>query len=133
MEFDVEDVQAATAELEEQGYTLLVAARTEPWGQIVTRLLSPLGTNCHSPAQSPGDKLSLACSVPWGQIVTRLLSPLGTNCHSPAQSRRHISGRNLYALDARKCISCPVQEGVSLCEYSAGAKKTSTVRSSVIV
>jgi hypothetical protein len=99
MEFDVEDVQAATAELEEQGYTLLVAARTEP----------------------------------WGQIVTRLLSPLGTNCHSPAQSRRHISGRNLYALDARKCISCPVQEGVSLCEYSAGAKKTSTVRSSVIV
>ncbi|MHB8601003.1 MAG: VOC family protein [Ktedonobacteraceae bacterium] len=43
VEFDVEDVQAATAELKEKGYPLLVEARTEPWGQIVTRLLSPEG------------------------------------------------------------------------------------------
>ena len=41
LEFDVEDLQAATAELKEKGYTLLVEAREEPWGQIVTRLLSP--------------------------------------------------------------------------------------------
>jgi hypothetical protein len=43
LEFDVEDLPAATAELKEKGYTLLVEARTEPWGQIVTRLLSPEG------------------------------------------------------------------------------------------
>jgi hypothetical protein len=43
IEFDVEDIQKATDELERQGYYLLVAARTEPWGQIVTRLLSPEG------------------------------------------------------------------------------------------
>ena len=43
LEFDVEDLQAATAELKEKGYTLLVEAREEPWGQIVTRLLSPEG------------------------------------------------------------------------------------------
>ena len=30
-------------ELKSQGYTLLVATRTEPWGQIVTRLLGPEG------------------------------------------------------------------------------------------
>lgn len=43
LEFDVKDVQAATEELKKQGYKLLVSAREEPWGQIVTRLLSPEG------------------------------------------------------------------------------------------
>lgn len=43
LEFDVEDIQAATASLKEQGYRLLVEARTEPWGQTVSRLLSPEG------------------------------------------------------------------------------------------
>ena len=43
IEFDVADIQAATKELESQGYKLLVAAREEPWGQTVTRLLSPEG------------------------------------------------------------------------------------------
>src|SRR2546422_4685268 len=43
IEFDVEDIETATAELKSRGYTLLVAARTEPWGQIVTRLLGPEG------------------------------------------------------------------------------------------
>jgi glyoxalase/bleomycin resistance protein/dioxygenase superfamily protein len=43
LEFDVEDVEAATKELQKQGYKLLVSARKEPWGQIVTRLLSPEG------------------------------------------------------------------------------------------
>ena len=43
IEFDVDDVAAATAELASRGYTLLVAARTEPWGQTVTRLLGPEG------------------------------------------------------------------------------------------
>jgi len=41
--FDVEEVEAASKELEKQGYKLLVSARREPWGQVITRLLSPEG------------------------------------------------------------------------------------------
>jgi len=43
IEFDVDDIEAATGELETQGYKLLVRAREEPWGQTVTRFLSPEG------------------------------------------------------------------------------------------
>lgn len=43
IEFDVEDIEKATAELKSQGYKLLVATRKEPWGQTVTRLLRPEG------------------------------------------------------------------------------------------
>ena len=43
LEFDVDDVAAATSEMEGRGYRLLVANRTEPWGQVVSRLLSPEG------------------------------------------------------------------------------------------
>jgi catechol 2,3-dioxygenase-like lactoylglutathione lyase family enzyme len=37
IEFDIGNIEKATAELNSQGYTLLVATRTEPWGQVVTR------------------------------------------------------------------------------------------------
>jgi len=43
IEFDVEDVAAAAEELRAKGYKLLVAPKTEPWGQTVARLLSPEG------------------------------------------------------------------------------------------
>jgi len=43
LEFDVENVEEATRELEGRGYKLLVRNRTEPWGQVVTRLISPEG------------------------------------------------------------------------------------------
>ncbi len=43
LEFDVDDIEAATKEMQERGYQLLVANRTEPWGQTVTRLISPEG------------------------------------------------------------------------------------------
>lgn len=43
LEFDVDDLEAATAELRAKGYTIVVAARVEPWGQAVTRLLAPEG------------------------------------------------------------------------------------------
>ena len=43
LEFDVDDVEAATSELKSRGYEVLVSARTEPWGQTVTRLLSQEG------------------------------------------------------------------------------------------
>lgn len=43
LEFDVESVEGATAELESQGYYMLVKNRKEPWGQIVSRLLAPGG------------------------------------------------------------------------------------------
>ena len=43
LEFDVADLRAATETLRRRGYELLVEAREEPWGQTVTRLLSPEG------------------------------------------------------------------------------------------
>jgi catechol 2,3-dioxygenase-like lactoylglutathione lyase family enzyme len=43
LEFDVADIESATKELEAQGYKLLVSARKEPWGQTISRLLSPEG------------------------------------------------------------------------------------------
>ncbi|HEV2476495.1 MAG TPA: VOC family protein [Candidatus Dormibacteraeota bacterium] len=43
LEFDVDDVAGAAREMEERGYKLLVANRTEPWGQVVSRLISPEG------------------------------------------------------------------------------------------
>ncbi|HXS05270.1 MAG TPA: VOC family protein [Rhizomicrobium sp.] len=43
LEFDVDSVERATAELEARGYRMLVKNRTEPWGQTVSRLLSPEG------------------------------------------------------------------------------------------
>lgn len=43
IEYEVRDLDAATRILREKGYRLLVANRTEPWGQTVTRLLSPEG------------------------------------------------------------------------------------------
>jgi len=43
IEFDVADIEKATAELKSKGYKLLVAMRNEPWGQTVTRLLGPEG------------------------------------------------------------------------------------------
>jgi hypothetical protein len=41
LEFDVDDVAQASAELQAKGYTLLATAKQEPWEQIVARLLSP--------------------------------------------------------------------------------------------
>lgn len=43
LEFDVDDVEKATAELESHGYQMLVKNRKEPWGQTVSRFLSPEG------------------------------------------------------------------------------------------
>ncbi len=43
IEFDVDDIAAATAALEASGYPMLVKARREPWGQTVSRFLSPDG------------------------------------------------------------------------------------------
>ncbi|HEY3988312.1 MAG TPA: VOC family protein [Acidobacteriaceae bacterium] len=43
LEFDVDNVESATAELESRGYRMLVKNKQEPWGQTVTRFLSPEG------------------------------------------------------------------------------------------
>jgi catechol 2,3-dioxygenase-like lactoylglutathione lyase family enzyme len=43
LEFEVDDVAVATNELEGRGYQLLHGARTEPWGQVIARLLTPEG------------------------------------------------------------------------------------------
>jgi catechol 2,3-dioxygenase-like lactoylglutathione lyase family enzyme len=53
IEFEVADVAAAAAELEAKDHRLLHGARTEPWGQITARLLSPEGlliAVCYTPA-----------------------------------------------------------------------------------
>jgi len=52
VEFEVEDVAAAAAELVGKGMELLHPVRTEPWGQIIARVLSPDGLVvgvCHTP------------------------------------------------------------------------------------
>ena len=43
VEFEVDDIDGATQELEDRGYTLLVRARHEPWGQVITRLITDTG------------------------------------------------------------------------------------------
>jgi len=43
LEFDVESVEKATAELESRGYQMLVKNKKEPWGQTVSRFLAPEG------------------------------------------------------------------------------------------
>lgn len=43
LEFDVVDLEKATATLESRGYEMLVKNRKEPWGQVVSRLISPEG------------------------------------------------------------------------------------------
>jgi catechol 2,3-dioxygenase-like lactoylglutathione lyase family enzyme len=43
LEFDVDSVEKATAELESRGYRMLVTNKKEPWGQTVSRFLAPEG------------------------------------------------------------------------------------------
>jgi hypothetical protein len=43
LEFDVESVETATEELELQGFQMLVKNKKEPWGQTVSRFLTPEG------------------------------------------------------------------------------------------
>jgi len=43
LEFEVESVERATVSLESSGYRMLVRNRKEPWGQTVSRFLSPEG------------------------------------------------------------------------------------------
>jgi catechol 2,3-dioxygenase-like lactoylglutathione lyase family enzyme len=43
VEFDVRDFEAAARILKARGYRLLVEGQREPWGQTVTRFLSPDG------------------------------------------------------------------------------------------
>jgi hypothetical protein len=43
LEFDVDTVEKATTELESRGYRMLVKSRKEPWGQTVSRFVSPEG------------------------------------------------------------------------------------------
>jgi hypothetical protein len=43
LEFDVDNVEKATAMLESSGYHMLIKNRKEPWGQTVSRFISPEG------------------------------------------------------------------------------------------
>jgi catechol 2,3-dioxygenase-like lactoylglutathione lyase family enzyme len=53
VEFEVSDVPAAADELKAKGHRLIHESRTEPWGQVTARLLSPEGllvAVCYTPA-----------------------------------------------------------------------------------
>jgi catechol 2,3-dioxygenase-like lactoylglutathione lyase family enzyme len=57
IEFEVADVAAAADELVAKGCRLIHGVRTEPWGQVTARLLSPEGllvAVCYSPAFQSG-------------------------------------------------------------------------------
>jgi hypothetical protein len=43
LEFEVESLEKASAALELWGYQLLVRLKEEPWGQTVSRFISPEG------------------------------------------------------------------------------------------
>jgi hypothetical protein len=43
LEFDVDSVEKATAELESKGYRMLIKNKKEPWGQTVSRFLDSDG------------------------------------------------------------------------------------------
>jgi hypothetical protein len=43
LEFEVDDVEQATICLEQRGHRVLVRNKKEPWGQVVSRFLSPEG------------------------------------------------------------------------------------------
>jgi len=43
LEFEVDSVERATAALEQRGYRMLVRNKKEPWGQTVSRFMSPEG------------------------------------------------------------------------------------------
>jgi hypothetical protein len=43
LEFDVDSVERATAELESMGYRMLIKNKKEPWGQTVSRFLDSDG------------------------------------------------------------------------------------------
>ena len=43
LELDVDSVERATTVLTARGYRMLVKNKKEPWGQIVSRFLSPEG------------------------------------------------------------------------------------------
>lgn len=53
LEFEVADVAGAASDLERRGYRLVHGAKTEPWGQVTARLLSPEGL------------LVAVCYTPW--------------------------------------------------------------------
>ena len=58
LELDVENVEQATAELESLGYRMLVKNRKEPWGQTVSRFITPegllLGITCTPSMRNQG-------------------------------------------------------------------------------
>ena len=43
LEFEVESVESATSVLESRGYQMLIRNKKEPWGQTVSRIISPEG------------------------------------------------------------------------------------------
>jgi hypothetical protein len=54
LEFEVENVEKATAGLESRGYRMLIKNKKEPWGQTVSRLPTPSVFAGHVRRDTPG-------------------------------------------------------------------------------
>ena len=61
MEFDVDDVDAAAAELQGAGYALLHEPKTMPWGQQIVHVLSPERLNGGHPHSGKLTRDSSSC------------------------------------------------------------------------
>ena len=87
VEFDVENVEVATTELEAKGYKMLVRNKKEPWGQVVSRFISPEGVLVgvtFTPSMRDGKKSSY--------VAGRALH--SHSGHAPLLKRRAFSRRS---------------------------------------
>jgi hypothetical protein len=90
IELEVPDVGAAAEKTHGRGYQLLHRVRTEPWGQITARLLSPEGllvAVCYSPSFHTKGPLEHPC-----QSTVRSMRDAGAASSlrvSPAESQEY--------------------------------------------
>ncbi|VFS55293.1 Uncharacterised protein [Raoultella planticola] len=115
IEFEVRDIQVATDVLIAKGYRLLIANREEPWGQTVSRLLSPEGllTGRHHYTMAPRGG-----SVKAPLLTTDRLRLV------PTGQRRCAADSGGVSRNGKSCVIWrPVfrgrsrMTGVSLCEH----------------
>ena len=67
LEFDVDTVEKATAELESTGYTMLIENKKEPWGQTVSRFFANIAQSTDCFLDAVKVKRAMPCFSPWTQ------------------------------------------------------------------
>ena len=79
IEFEVDDVPAAAAELEAAGYTLLHGSRTEPWGQTIVAVARPERTDRRS-LRDTGTERRLTGTTRSPSVIGGTLARWLTHC-----------------------------------------------------